>query len=242
MYFNGDNMILRLDKMLAHCGYGSRKDVKNLIRKGEVIVNGQIIKNDDFKVDSENDEVIVFNEDVNYQELVYIMLNKPAGVVSATFDNHKKTVIDLVYEFASYKIFPVGRLDIDTEGLLLICNDGMLCHKLLSPKSHVDKTYYVEFKGLFKNEYIEMFKKGIVLEDGYKTLPATIQLLDSNKANLTIHEGKFHQVKRMFLALDMEVTYLKRITFGSLKLDSNLALGQYRMLTKNEIEELRKVD
>ena len=235
-------MILRLDKMLAHCGYGSRKDVKNLIRKGEVIVNGEVVKNDDFKVDSDKDEVIVFNENVSYQELVYIMLNKPAGVVSATFDYHKKTVIELVNEYASYKIFPVGRLDIDTEGLLLISNDGLLCHKLLSPKSHVDKTYYVEFKGEFKNEYYDCFKKGIILDDGYKTLPASIELIDENKAHVCIHEGKFHQVKRMFLALNMEVTYLKRISFGSLVLDKDLKLGEYRLLNENEIFQLRKID
>ena len=233
-------MILRLDKMLAHCGYGSRKDVKQLIRKGEVLVNGEIIKNDDFKVDSDKDDVIVFDESVNYKELVYIMLHKPAGVVSATYDNYKQTVIDLVSEYSKQKVFPVGRLDIDTEGLLLISNDGMLCHKLLAPKNHVDKTYYVEFCGEFKNEYIGKFKKGITLEDGYVTMPSDIELLSENSANLTIHEGKFHQVKRMFIALGMEVTYLKRISFGSLKLDNNLKKGEYRLLSDEEINLLKK--
>lgn len=233
-------MILRLDKMLAHCGYGSRKDVKQLIRKGEVLVNGEIIKNDDFKVDSDKDDVIVFDESVNYKELVYIMLHKPAGVVSATYDNYKQTVIDLVSEYSKQKVFPVGRLDIDTEGLLLISNDGMLCHKLLAPKNHVDKTYYVEFSGEFKNEYIEKFKKGIILEDGYVTMPSDIELLSENSANLTIHEGKFHQVKRMFIALGMEVTYLKRISFGSLKLDNSLKKGEYRLLSDEEINLLKK--
>ena len=233
-------MILRLDKMLAHLGYGSRKDVKRIIRKGEVIVNGEVCKNDDFKVDSENDEVIVFDEEVNYQELVYIMLHKPAGVVSATFDNYKQTVIDLVSEYEKQKVFPVGRLDIDTEGLLLITNDGMLCHKLLSPKYHVDKVYYVEFTGTFKDEYVEKFKKGITLDDGYVTLPADITLIGENKAHVTLHEGKFHQVKRMFLALDMEVTYLKRISFGSLVLDESLNKGEYRLLSQKEIEELKR--
>ena len=233
-------MILRLDKMLAHLGYGSRKDVKQLIRKGEVLVNGEICKNDDYKVDSDKDDVIVFDEQVNYNEFVYIMLHKPAGVVSATFDNYKRTVIDLVSEYEKQKVFPVGRLDIDTEGLLLICNDGMLCHKLLAPKSHVDKTYYVEFSGEFKDDYIEQFKNGIILEDGYKTMPADIELISESSANLTIHEGKFHQVKRMFLALNMEVTYLKRISFGSLKLDESLKKGEYRLLTDQEIELLKK--
>ena len=233
-------MILRLDKMLAHCGYGSRKEVKQLIRKGEVIVNGEIVYDDDLKVDSDKDDVIVFDENVNYQELVYIMLNKPSGVVSATFDFHKQTVIDLVSEYANYKIFPVGRLDIDTVGLLLITNDGMLCHNLLSPKSHVDKKYYVEFDGEFKDSYYKMFENGIVLDDGYKTLPGKIILNENNKAIVTIHEGKFHQVKRMFEALNMKVTYLKRISFGTLTLDENLNEGQYRLLTDKEIEDLKK--
>lgn len=233
-------MILRLDKMLAHCGYGSRKEVKQLIRKGEVIVNGEIVYDDDLKVDSDKDDVIVFDENVNYQELVYIMLNKPSGVVSATFDFHKQTVIDLVSEYANYKIFPVGRLDIDTVGLLLITNDGMLCHNLLSPKSHVDKKYYVEFDGEFKDSYYKMFENGMVLDDGYKTLPGKITLNEKNKAIVTIHEGKFHQVKRMFEALNMKVTYLKRISFGTLTLDENLNEGQYRLLTDKEIEDLKK--
>ena len=233
-------MLLRLDKMLAHLGYGSRKDVKRIIRKGEVIVNGVVCKDDDFKVDSDNDEVIVFDESVSYSEFVYIMLNKPSGVVSATFDNYKQTVIDLVSEYEKQKVFPVGRLDIDTEGLLLITNDGMLCHNLLSPKSHVDKQYYVEFKGEFKEEYYNAFETGITLDDGYLTLPGKIKLLDNNKAEVTIHEGKFHQVKRMFLALNMEVTYLKRISFGSLVLDESLKLGEYRLLSEKEIEDLKR--
>ena len=233
-------MVLRLDKMLAHCGYGSRKEVKQLIRKGEVIVNGEIVYNDDLKVDSDKDDVIVFDESVNYQELVYIMLNKPSGVVSATFDFHKQTVIDLIPEYANQKIFPVGRLDIDTVGLLLVTNDGMLCHNLLSPKSHVDKIYYVEFEGEFLDKYYQDFENGIVLEDGYKTLPGKIEIIDRNKANVTIHEGKFHQVKRMFEALNMKVVYLKRISFGSLKLDCMLKEGQYRLLSEKEIEDLKK--
>lgn len=233
-------MLLRLDKMLAHLGYGSRKDVKKIIRKGEVIVNGVVCKDDDFKVDSDNDEVIVFDESVSYSEFVYIMLNKPSGTVSATYDKYKVTVIDLVSEYQKQKVFPVGRLDIDTEGLLLITNDGMLCHELLSPSKHVDKKYYVEFDGEFKEEYYQAFENGITLEDGYVTLPGNIKLIGENKAEVTIHEGKFHQVKRMFLALNMEVTYLKRISFGSLVLDESLKLGDYRLLTEKEIEDLKR--
>ena len=233
-------MLLRLDKMLAHCGYGSRKEVKSYIRKGEVIVNGEIIKNDDYKVDSEKDEIIVFDENVNYLKKVYIMLNKPDGVVSATYDPYKKTVIDLVNEYANYKIFPVGRLDIDSVGLLLITNDGKLCHNLLSPKSHVDKTYFVNFDGEFKEQYYSEFENGITLDDGYKTLPGKVTLKDNNSALVTIHEGKFHQVKRMFEALNMKVTYLKRITFGSLVLDESLKEGEYRLLTEQEVAMLVK--
>ena len=233
-------MLLRLDKMLAHCGYGSRKEVKNYIRKGEVIVNGEVIKNDDYKVDSEKDEIIVFDENVNYLEKVYIMLNKPAGCVSATYDPYKQTVIDLVNEYANYKVFPVGRLDIDSVGLLLITNDGKLCHNLLSPKSHVDKVYFVNFDGTFKEEYYQEFEKGITLDDGYVTLPANVKLEGESSAYITIHEGKFHQVKRMFEALNMKVTYLKRISFGSLVLDENLKEGEYRLLSEEELSILNK--
>lgn len=233
-------MLLRLDKMLAHCGYGSRKEVKTYIRKGEVIVNGEIIKDDDYKVDSEKDEIIVFDENVNYLKKVYIMLNKPDGVVSATYDPYKKTVIDLVNEYANYKIFPVGRLDIDSVGLLLITNDGKLCHNLLSPKCHVDKTYFVNFDGEFKEQYYNEFENGIILDDGYKTLPGKVTLKDNKSALVTIHEGKFHQVKRMFEALNMKVTYLKRISFGSLILDETLKEGEYRLLTEEEVAMLVK--
>ena len=234
-------MILRLDKMLAHCGYGSRKEVKSFIRKGEVIVNGEIIKNDDYKVDSDKDEVIVFDESVNYHELVYIMLNKPDGVVSATYDPFKETVIDLVNEYASYKVFPVGRLDIDTTGLLLITNDGLLCHKLLAPKSHVDKKYYVDVEGIVTDDDIKKFNDGVWL-DGELCKPAKLEILESNnisKCHVTISEGKYHQVKRMFESVNKKVIYLKRITFGNLTLDNSLKLGEYRKLTDEEIELLR---
>ena len=233
-------MILRLDKMLAHCGYGSRKEVKQFIRKGEVLVNGVIIKDDDFKVDSDKDEVIVFDENVNYQEKVYIMLYKPEGVVSATYDPYKKTVIDLVSEYASYKIFPVGRLDIDTEGLLLISNDGALCHQLLSPKSHVDKKYYVEFNGEFKEEYYKAFEKGITLDDGYVTLPGKIEIVGDQKAIVTIHEGKYHQVKLMFESINHEVKKLTRTRIHTLTTEG-LKRGAYRKLKIHEVKQLKNL-
>lgn len=233
-------MKMRLDKMLAHCGYGSRKEVKKYIRCKEVMVNGQMITDDDYKVDMDEDEVMVFNQNITYHELLYIMLNKPKGVVTATFDLKETTILDLVDKYASYKIFPVGRLDKDTTGLLLITNDGQLCHQLLSPKNHVDKKYFVEFEGTFLPEYYEKFEKGIVLEDGYLTLPAAIELSSNNTAMLTIHEGKFHQIKRMFMALGLKVIALKRISFGSLILDRNLKEGEYRLLTEMEIAMLKK--
>lgn len=232
-------MSMRLDKLLSHSGYGSRKEVKEIIRKGYVSVNEEIITNDDYKVDELNDEVVVDGMEVLYQKLIYIMLNKPDGVVSATYDPRYETVIDLVSEFRGQRPFPVGRLDIDTEGLLLITNDGKLAHELLSPKYHVDKIYYVEYDGVFNDSFHDELKKGVILDDGYQTLPASCEMIEPGKCYLTIHEGKFHQVKRMFQSLGMEVTYLKRVKFGSLDLDEELALGEYRMLTEEEIESLK---
>ncbi len=232
-------MSMRLDKLLSHSGYGSRKEVKEIIRKGYVSVNNEYITNDDFKVDELNDEIIVDGSEVLYQKLIYIMLNKPDGVVSATYDPRYQTVIDLVDEFRGQNPFPVGRLDIDTEGLLLITNDGKLAHELLSPKYHVDKVYYVEYSGAFKEKYFKDFEKGITLEDGYLTLPAKCEMIEEGKCYLTIHEGKFHQVKRMFKSLGMEVTYLKRVKFGEVSLDEKLPLGEYRFLTAEELDSLK---
>lgn len=234
--------MMRLDKMLAHCGYGSRKNVKRYIRGGNVLVNGEIIYDDDFKVDIDKDDVIVFDESVTYHEFVYILLNKPKDVVSATYDNRLKTVIDLVDEYSSYNIFPVGRLDIDTTGLLLISNDGKLSHKLLSPKNHVSKKYHVWFEGEFKDKNYEIFKNGIILDDGYKTLPSLVELINDHEAFITIHEGKFHQVKRMFASVNLKVVELKRVKFGPLELDDNLKEGEYRLLTKEEVSMLKKYD
>ena len=228
----------RLDKILAHMNYGTRKEVKTLIRKGKVMVNGKTILDDDFKVDIDNDEVTIFNNSISYDKYVYLMLNKPADYVSATYDPRFSTVIDLVPEYSKMGIFPVGRLDIDTEGLLILTNDGILAHNLLAPKKHVDKKYYVEFSGEFRKEYISAFENGIDLND-FISAPAKVELIDNNKAYCTIHEGKFHQVKRMFSALNMEVTYLKRVKFKNLELDPNLELVKYRKLSVEEIEDLK---
>ena len=231
--------MIRLDKLLAHSGYGSRKEVKELIRKGQVSVNEVVIKDDDFKVDEVNDEVIVEGIIVDYQKFIYIMMNKPDGVLSATYDPKDPIVLDLIEDIPTRGLFPVGRLDKDSEGLLLITNDGQLAHNLLSPKKHVDKVYYVEFSGVYKEEYTPLFEKGIVIDDGYVCKPASFKLLTPQSGEITLHEGKFHQVKRMFIALGMEVTYLKRIKFGSLELDEHLPCGEFRELTEEEINNLK---
>ena len=231
--------MMRIDKLLSHSNYGTRKEVKELIRKGYVLVNGIIIKDDDYKVDELKDEIVVANNEIKWEEFIYIMLNKPADYVSATYDNFKPTVISLINGYEKRNLFPVGRLDIDTEGLLLITNDGNLCHKLLSPKNHVIKKYYVEFEGTYKESFIDSFKEGIILDDGYKCMPANIEYLGQNKCYIYIKEGKFHQVKRMLESLNCNVTYLKRVEFGSLKLDNSLKLGEYRNLTKEEIDLLK---
>ena len=231
--------MIRLDKLLSHKGYGSRKEVKQLIRKGYVFVNEEVIYDDDYRVNEDVDSVTIMDEEVTYSKFVYYMMHKPKNVVSATFDFHKETVIDLMGYLAKQKIFPVGRLDIDTEGLLLITNDGQLAHNLLSPKKHVDKVYYVEFSGVYKEEYTPLFEKGIVIDDGYVCKPASFKLLTPQSGEITLHEGKFHQVKRMFIALGMEVTYLKRIKFGPLELDEHLPCGEFRELTEEEINNLK---
>ena len=231
--------MIRLDKLLAHSGYGSRKEVKELIRKGQVSVNEVVIKDDDFKVDEVNDEVIVEGIIVDYQKFIYIMMNKPDGVLSATYDPKDPIVLDLIEDIPTRGLFPVGRLDKDSEGLLLITNDGKLAHELLSPKKHVDKVYYIEYEGELVSDVKERFKEGIILEDNYKCLPASIELLNDNKAYVTISEGKFHQVKRMINMCNGEVTYLKRIKFGPLELDNSLKEGEYRFLSNLELDSLK---
>ena len=230
--------MMRLDKMLAHLGYGTRKEVKELIRKGYVSVDGEIIKSDDIKVD-ENSEVIIFDEEVKYDKYIYLMLNKPDGYISATYDNKLPTVLDLIYGYESRNLFPVGRLDIDTYGLLILTNDGNLAHRLLSPKYHVDKKYYVKYDGMYNDNIPKIFEKGIPLDD-FVCKPAKYENLKSGEAYITISEGKFHQVKRMMEYVGLTVTYLERIEFGPLKLDSNLKRGEFRRLTEEEIEILTK--
>ena len=234
--------MIRLDKLLHDCGYGSRKEVKALIRKQRVTINDIIVKNDDIKVDETKDIVKVDGEVAEYHEFVYIMLNKPAGVVSATFDNHDMTVIDLVSEYAHLNVFPFGRLDKDSEGLLIISNDGKLAHELLSNKKHVSKRYYVEVEGRVDNDDVKEFEKGITIDGDEKCLPASLDIIESDvisRCFVTIMEGKFHQVKRMFEARGKLVTYLKRVNFGNIPLDESLEKGKYRLLSEEEINLLK---
>ncbi len=231
--------MIRLDKMLAHSGYGTRKEVKEFIRKGNVIVNGEIILNDDFKVNEKEDEIIIADETIEYEDKVYLMLNKPDGYITATIDDKNPTVLDLIYGYDYCNLFPVGRLDKDTEGLILLTNDGKLAHRLLSPKYHVNKVYFVRYEGKLTDEAIDRIISGIELEDQTKCLPAEIEILKDNEVLLTIQEGKYHQVKRMFERVNCKVIYLKRIQFGDLKLDDKLEIGKFRELTEEEINKLK---
>jgi 16S rRNA pseudouridine516 synthase len=235
---------MRLDKFLCDMQLGTRSQVKELIKKGNISVNGNIVKTADLKIDENSDDISYMGESLRYQSFYYYMLNKPAGVVTATKDNIDKTVMDLINGDGRKDLFPVGRLDKDTEGLLLITNDGGLSHKLLSPKKHVAKTYYVECDGKLTNEGMEKLESGIDIGDDKPTLPARVELLsqgdNSYRIKLTITEGRFHQIKRMVAAVGGEVTYLKRLSMGTLLLDDNLEKGQYRPLTEQEINDLKK--
>lgn len=234
---------MRLDKLLANMGYGSRKEVKQLLKQKAVSVDGDYVKDAALHVDPEKQIVSVFGERVVYTEFVYFIMNKPPGVISATEDLRDETVIDLLEPLHQhFQPFPVGRLDKDTEGLLLLTNDGQLAHNLLSPKKHVPKVYYAQIEGVVTEEDAEKFANGVELDDGYVTKPGKLVILKSaqqSEIELTIQEGKFHQVKRMFEAVGKRVTYLKRISMGSLKLDENLALGEYRELTAEELNCLQ---
>ena len=218
---------------------GTRSQVKELVKKGMVSVNGEVIKKADYKFDESNAKVCVKDKEVSYQKFYYYMLHKPAGVVSATVDNYDKTVLDILKDAPGKDLFPVGRLDKDTEGLLLITNDGELSHNLLSPKKHVDKTYFVETREVITKEMADALEKGVDIGEDKPTMPAKVEILNDRNMKLTIKEGKFHQVKRMLKAVENEVVYLKRLSMGSLSLDEKLALGEYRSLTDEELEDLK---
>lgn len=236
--------MIRLDRFLSEMGVGSRADVKKQIRWGKVTVDGRCIRQPEFKMDEQSAVVTYKGMPVAYQKFSYYMLNKPAGVVSATADKKDKTVLDLIEGNKRKDLFPVGRLDKDTEGLLLLTNDGELAHRLLSPKKHVDKVYYAKVAGIVTDEDVKIFAEGMEIGDGEVAKPSTLKILQSGEESeilLTIQEGKFHQVKRMFHAVDKEVVYLKRLSMGTLTLDESLQPGQYRVLTDKEIDELCSV-
>lgn len=236
--------MMRLDKLLAHSGFGTRNEVKKMIKNGDVIVNNIVIKKEKTQVDPNNDIISVMGEIVEYQEFVYYMLNKPAGYVSATKDNVYPTVIELIDDYYRDDLFPVGRLDVDTEGLLLLTNDGVLAHQLLSPKKHCPKVYYAKIKGVISDDDVQKFLSGLMIADEYQCQEAHLQVLSTDGENseiiVEIYEGKFHQVKKMFLAVGKEVTYLKRIRMKELDLDESLKLGEYRHLTDEELDRLKK--
>ena len=229
----------RLDKLLAGTGRWSRREVKELVRTGRVLVNGQRVSKAEDKF-SENDIFVVNGETVSCGGFVYLMLNKPAGYISATEDPRQKTVLDLLPEhLRKVGLFPAGRLDKDTEGLLLLTNDGQLAHELLAPKKHVDKTYFVRVDGRLNETDVEAFSAGMTLEDGYICLSAGLELLENdNEGIVTLREGKYHQIKRMLAVREKPVVYLKRLTMGPLVLDRELALGQWRELTEQEKKQL----
>lgn len=233
--------LLRLDKYLADLGAGTRTQVKQMIRKGQIAVNGEIVKKPEQKVDIRKDRVEVQGKTVSYQKYRYFLLHKPAGYISATEDRKEQTVLSLLPEELRKDLFPVGRLDKDTEGLLLLTNDGELAHRLLSPKKHVDKTYFARVCGKVTREDAQAFRDGVDIGDEKKTLPARLEILESGEESqirLTVCEGRYHQVKRMFEARDKRVVYLKRLSMGPLVLEEELLPGDFRELRTEELEAL----
>lgn len=265
---NVEDFLIRIDKFLAEMSVGTRSEVKKMIRAGRITVNDEEVKRPEQKVDPDSDIVSVDGNLVIYSQYEYFMLNKPAGYVSATKDDEHMTVLELISEKSRNDLFPVGRLDIDTEGLLLITNDGEISHKLLSPKSHVDKTYFLLTKGRVTEDDVDLLEKGIDIGDEKPTLPANVsdisvvkwddiksyhdnilsakefdekdRLGEFTTLYLTIHEGRYHQVKRMMAKVGKPVLYLKRVSMGTLKLDEKLSVGDYRKLTEKEIEDIKK--
>ena len=223
-------------------GLGTRTEVKKDIKKGRISVNQEIIKSPEYKIDIQTDVVLADGKEIAYEKMVYYMLNKPQGVVSATEDRRDRTVLELIQEKKRKDLFPVGRLDKDTEGLLLITNDGELAHNLLAPKKHVDKKYFVRLKNALSEENRKHLEEGVDIGEDKLTMPSQVFLLneEKNEVEIIIREGKFHQIKRMFHAVGNEVVFLKRLSMGSLVLDENLLPGEYRLLTPEEIVRLKE--
>lgn len=230
---------IRLDRFLAHMGLGSRKEVNTLLKSGCVKVDGTVQKQAAFQVDVDNQRVFCAGVQIRYQEYTYLVMNKPAGVISSTDDPREKTVIDLLpAPYCNRDLFPAGRLDKDTVGLLILTNDGNFAHNMLSPKKHVDKTYFARIEGEVTSADQAAFMKGVTLNDGYMTLPAQLTILFSgliSEVELVIHEGKFHQVKRMFEAVSKQVIYLKRTKIGGYNLPDLLQEGEFIEISGEEI-------
>lgn len=225
----------RLDKIISATGKKSRREVREMVRQGRVLVDGKPAPAADMKVDPQTAVILLDGEPLGYEKFTYVMLHKPAGVLTATEDRRQETVLDLLPpELRRRALSPVGRLDKDTEGLLLLTNDGQLAHRLLSPKSHVDKVYYARVDGALEPGDIAAFAAGMTLRDGLECLPAGLEILSPTEAFVTLREGKFHQVKRMLAARGKPVLYLKRLSMGRLRLDPALAPGAWRMLTEEE--------
>lgn len=237
-------MNMRLDKFLTEMGLGTRSEVKKLLKTKQITVNGAVAVKPELKVEPETDEICYKNNKIAYCAYEYYLFYKPAGCVTATEDNVHKTVMDYLTDTVRSDLFPVGRLDIDTEGLLLITNDGALSHELLSPAKHVEKTYYAQIEGIVTGEDVNQFKNGVDIGEKTLTKPGILRILKSkpvSEIELTITEGKFHQVKRMFEAVGKKVVYLKRISMGPLRLTDDLKPGEYRKLTEEEITALKNV-
>lgn len=242
---------LRLDKYLADMQLGTRSEVKEYIRKSRIKVDGEVIRTPDFKIDTNQQAVTFDGQDITYVENEYYMLNKPAGVLSAANDKKAQTVVDLIETKNRKDLFPVGRLDKDTEGLLLITNDGPLAHNLLTPKKHVDKVYYAKVRDVMGKEQVRLFSEGLKIHDDFTALPAKMEIIQTHgqkgqedaytEVHVTIHEGKFHQIKKMFEAVGSEVLYLERLSFGPLELDQSLERGSYRKLSEEEIITLKSL-
>lgn len=233
-------MIVRVDKILSELGFGSRQEIKKYVKAGKIRINDNIVKKPEEKLNSEVDKLFFEGKEVEVEEFETFILYKPAGYVCATKDNVHKTVMELI-DSKRKNIVPVGRLDLDTEGILILTNDGDLNHRLVSPSSHVDKTYYAIFEGRLNENAVEMTKNGLDIGEGEVSKPAKLEIISSNEIMLTIHEGKFHQVKRMVKALGGEVTYLKRVAFGGLRLDDlKLKKGESRKITEIEMEMLKR--
>jgi len=228
--------MMRLDKLISQSGFGSRKEVKDILKQKVVFVDGEVVTNPQTRVSPETSVIYVGDVLIEYEKYVYVMMNKPDGIISASYDEVEETVCDLLDEKHQWHdLFPVGRLDKDTTGLIILSNDGGFAHRALSPKKHVEKVYVAQVDRALSEKDVKAFENGITLDDGYKTMPAALEILGETKARVIIKEGKFHQVKRMFEALGTFVTSLRRVAFAGINLDENLAPGEFRRLNEKEM-------